>query len=244
MCLVYEAPARVTYYDLDCYGRFKLSALLRAAHIAADVNANDLCIGYRDLMAHSMGFILQRFGVSASRLPEYDENVVISTWPASVEKGVFIRCGKIESERGEPLVEWTSLWVLFDGNARKILKPAALPVQLDCAGMRGIETVAEKINPAGTDGGEFISEHIHTVSFSETDSNMHMNNTFYGDMTADAVYGGSGETPGEWKRAQINYLTEARAGEHIKIRCVKNNGIYTAAGEAAEKKVFTATVGV
>jgi acyl-CoA thioesterase FadM len=109
MCLIYEAPARVTYYDLDCYGRFKLSALLRAAHIAADVNANDLGIGYRDLAAHSMGFILQRFGVNAARLPEYDENVIISTWPASVEKGVFIRCGKIESENRETLVEWTSL---------------------------------------------------------------------------------------------------------------------------------------
>jgi acyl-ACP thioesterase len=169
---------------------------------------------------------------------------VISTWPASIEKGVFIRCGKIESGRGEPLVEWTSLWVLYDGAARKILKPAALPVQLDCAGMRGVETTADKINPDALTGGELISEHVHTVSFSETDSNMHMNNTYYGDMTADAVYGGPGETPGEWKRVQINYLTEAKAGERIKIRCVKTNGVYIAAGAETEKKVFVTSVGV
>jgi acyl-ACP thioesterase len=247
MPLVYEAAERITYYDLDCYGRFKLSALLRAAHIAADVNANQLGIGYRDLAAHSMGFILQRFGVSAVRLPEDDENVMISTWPASIERGAFIRCGRIESLSGENLVEWTSLWVLFDINARKILKPGALPVQLDCAGMRGVGVTADRVDANGSEG-EFFSEHIHTVSFSETDSNMHMNNTFYGDMAADAVYGSSllfpAETPGEWKSAQINYRSEARAGDRIKLRCAKNGAGYIITGATDQKRVFAASVGV
>ena len=82
MDMVYDEPFRVTYYDLDCYGRLKLSAFLRMAHIAADINARELGAGFDDLAPRGMGFVLQRFGLTITRTPVYNETVGLRTWPA------------------------------------------------------------------------------------------------------------------------------------------------------------------
>jgi acyl-ACP thioesterase len=241
---VYKEARRITYYDLDCRGKLKLSALLRMVHIAADINARELGVGFTDLAPLNISFVLQRFGLGISRMPVYDENTLIRTWPASIERGAFFRKGDMLGEDGEKIMEWSSMWVLFDIAARKILRPNALPVTLTGLGSRGVEIEAERV--AGPpDAGEAVSHYRHTVRYSEVDTNMHMNNSIYGDLINNALYMEEASSPrGEWKKVQINYLAETRLGDGIDVTCRKNEDAYRVTGKTGERASFAAAVWV
>jgi acyl-CoA thioesterase FadM len=235
---------RISYYDLDCRGHLKFSALLRMVHIAADENASTLDIGFAQMAPLGISFVLQRFSavVVGGRLPLYGEEVDINTWPAAIERGLFIRKGDMRGKDGTKLMEWASLWLLFDLNARKILKPSALPIDgaLLLQGDMGVAVAPAKVEiPSDFAAcGVVHSSHTHTVHFADVDTNMHMNNAVYGDVISNAAFSleGVGVDPSRhaptmqadpgrhapWSRLDINYLAEAKPGDEIVVtaRCV------------------------
>jgi len=233
---IYTGKTRITYYDLDQHGRIKLSALLRMVHIAADVNANDIGCGFETLSTLNMSFVLQRFGLRILRMPIYNESVTIRTWPHSIARGTFLRQGDMYDESGEKLMEWSSLWILFDIAARKILKPAALPVEITGAEDQGVIVQPEKI-PLNTDPGKEFSAYTHTVRYADVDTNMHMNNSIYGDLIGNAL----ADAP-PWKEVQINYLAETRLGEEIEVTAHKNDKTFLIKGHAPGRMSFSAQV--
>jgi len=210
---MYEGNTRITYYDLDFREKIKLSAILRMAHIAADVNANELGIGFETLHPLNMSFVIQRFGLKISRMPKYNETVAIRTWPADVSRGTFIRKGDMYDAEGKKVMEWASLWILFDIAKRKILKPSALPVAIPDLPDIMVNVTPDKVV---YDDIEVLSEHIHTVRYADVDTNMHMNNSIYGDLIGNAVFANNNDSP-EWAEVQINYLGETCLGDEINI---------------------------
>lgn len=244
---------RISYYDLDCRGCLKFSALLRAVHIAADENATELGIGYKQLAPLGLSFVLQRFSAAAVRLPAYAEEVTIRTWPAAIERGLFIRKGAMHAADGVKLLEWASLWLLFDLNARKILKPASLPIDTSTLlmGDKGTEiSPAKVVIPADfASWGVLQSTHTHTVRYVDVDTNMHMNNAVYGDVVSNAAFTSGGTA--QWSRLDVNYLAETKPGEEITVTARRMDGtdacgeiliIGEAANNAAPRRAFTARV--
>ena len=238
---LYKSNTRITYYDLDCHGQLKLSALLRMVHIAADNNANELGVGYTQLAPLNMSFILQRFGVSASRLPAYGETVTLRTWPAAIQRGLFTRQGDMYDANGVKIMEWASLWLLFDLAARKILRPTALPVTLPTVEENGVTITPDKvILPLEWDTwGQAHSCHTHTVQYADVDTNMHMNNSIYGDIISNAIFNKEAPISG-WAQAQINYLAETRLGEDITVRARRDGGNVFVRGDAPGRVSFLA----
>ena len=239
---MYEGKHRITYYDLDFRGQVKLSAILRMVHIAADVNAKELGIGFSVLHPLNISFVLQRFGLKISRMPAYDEVVTIRTWPAEMARGTFIRKGDMYSQSGEKLMEWASLWILFDIAQRKILKPSALPVEIPTLTEIAVDVAPEKV--VLPDGLQPISQHTHTVRYADVDTNMHMNNSIYGDLIGNAVYAELDGESANWKEVQINYIGETRPGDEIcirKITATEGSDVYVA-GYAGERCSFVGRV--
>ena len=241
MNLLYQRPARITYYDLDCFGKLKLSALLRMVHIAADANARELGAGYDVLAPLGMTFVLQRFGVSCFRMPAYYEDVIIRTWPSDVAKGTFLRRGDMYDAKGEKIMEWASLWLLFDINARKPLKPTALPNPFSTLGDEGVVIMPDKVLlPAD---GQPFSQYRHIVSYRDVDTNMHMNNSIYGDLIGNAIFSaGSDANMPDWTQIQINYLAEMRIGVEAEIKALRDDNGCVVIGESGGRKAFTARV--
>jgi acyl-ACP thioesterase len=245
MSQIYEGPARVTYYDLDYRGKLKLSALLRLVHIAAEENAIELGSGYRDLSPLRMSYVIQRFGADIARLPGYGEDVVIRTWPSAINSGVFVRKGDMYDAKGTQLMNWESLWVLFDLNSRKILKSSALPRQFTGVDVPGMTAKASKIL-LQDDWGEPFSNYSHKVRYSEVDTNRHMNNSIYGDLAGNALYMGENPAAEDWAGVQINFLAETRLGDEMEISCrygrENEHGLFWVTGCANGKNSFMATV--
>jgi len=232
----------ISYYDLDCNGTLKFSAFLRMVHIAADINATELGVGFAQLAPLGMSFVLQRFSAHVyEALPAYGEEVQIRTWPASVERGTFIRKGKMLDKKGRKRLEWASLWLLFDLNERKILRPSALPVDFSAMGLgdEGVSTTPEKIDiPADwPEWGQPHNAYTHTVRYADVDTNMHMNNAVYGDLVGNAANGS------EWRAFHINYLAETRLNEKIAVTSRKgSNGEILIVGENENRRPFAARV--
>ena len=242
---IYATGARLSYYDLDLAGNLKLSALLRMAHIAADINAASLGAGYADLSRLGMTFVLQRIGFRFFGMPEYGETARLRTWPSEIAKGTFLRRGDLTCKNGCKLIEWTSLWILFDLNERKILKPGSLPAKIGEEGKLGVEVMPEKIALPG-DLPSPYSSHAHTVRYADTDTNMHMNNSVYGDLIGNAVYheGALPKAGLEFSEVQINYLAEARFGETIMLSAVRHEREVYVLGELASRRGFCARLTV
>ncbi|MCL2362922.1 MAG: thioesterase [Defluviitaleaceae bacterium] len=243
---LYERTTRITYYDLDCRGKIKLSALLRMVHVAADVNARELGAGYDALAPLDMTFVLQRFGVNIMRMPAYNEDVTIRTWPSGIEKGAFLRRGDMYDSHGEKIMEWASLWLLFDINARRPLRPDALPVPLLTLGDEGVAVRPEKVSLAA-DWGQAFHKYSHRVSYRDVDTNMHMNNSIYGDLIGDALFPTSEielEAGPDWKQVQINYLAEMRLGAEVEVTALKEGNCYIVTGESGGRRAFIARVEV
>ncbi|MCL1863498.1 MAG: thioesterase [Defluviitaleaceae bacterium] len=233
---MYTGKHRITYYDLDAAGRVKLSALLRMVHIAADINANELGIGFHALSQYSMSFVLQRFALSVMREPTYDEEVTIRTWPDSVARGTFLRKGDMHDGGGKKIMEWTSMWILLDLAERKILRPSALPVELPDFENYGVEIMPVKIALPNTELPK-ANQYVHTVRYADIDTNNHMNNSVYADLITNAL----GAT-GAWREVQINYLAETRLGEEIVVTTVYEGETATVTGTVGERTTFAAVV--
>jgi acyl-ACP thioesterase len=207
-------------------------------HIAADVNANELGIGFRELSHLNMTFILQRFALGISRMPSYDEAVTIRTWPDSVARGTFLRKGDMYDADGKKLMEWTSMWILFNIAERKILKPKDLPVEIPAFEDHGVKIMPEKII-LPEDFCENFSSHEHIVRYADVDTNMHMNNSIYGDLIGNALYSPEAQA---WREVQINYLAETRLNEKINVTTHRENNVFIVTGKTAERISFAARI--
>jgi acyl-ACP thioesterase len=251
MSNIYEGPARITYYDLDYRGKLKLSALLRLVHIAAEENAITLGSGFMDLSPLNMSYIIQRFGADIARLPGYGEDVVIRTWPSAINSGVFVRKGDMRDASGVQIMNWESLWVLFNLETRKILKSSALPRQFSGVDMPGMTAKAGKIVLPDS-WGELFSNYAHTVRYNEVDTNRHMNNSVYGDLTGNALFIRENPLAEDWAEVQINFLSETMLGDELEISCrygnaaddsqQTQNGLFWIMGRKNNKNAFMATV--
>ncbi|MCL2182848.1 MAG: thioesterase [Chitinispirillia bacterium] len=250
----YEGTVRITYFDLDYRGKPRLSSLLRIAGNAGDENARQLGVGYAVIAPLNMSFILQRFGLAVTRMPEYDETVTIRTWPSEIIRNTFFtRQGDMHDAAGKKLMEWNTLWILFDLKQRRIMRPAALPVELPLfSGDMGVSVQPEKIDLPAHWGAPYSSL-LHTVRCCEVDTNMHMNSAVYGDLIDNALYAVSEDGLGggpDWARVQINYLAEAKLGDEIEIKCTREGGKFLITGNTAvrlgnenkSKTAFTALV--
>ena len=242
MSRIQPFPTRITYYDLDYRGKIKLSALLRMVHVAADVDAKNLGVGYDVLAPLGMTFVLQRIGFSITRMPVYDEDVIIRTWPSTIARGTFLRQGDMYDKSGAKIMEWASLWLLFDIGARRVLKPKALPVPLPEIADEGVAITPEKIALPQDFG---FSSFSHRVSYRDVDTNIHMNNSIYGDLIGDAIFPATGpqdEPRPDWKQVQINYLAEIRLGEEVEVAAHRDGDSYIVTGNVGGRAAFVARV--
>jgi acyl-ACP thioesterase len=235
--------SKITYYDIDRNGRLKFSAFLRMVHIAADDNATELGVGYTQLAPLSMSFVLQRFSAAAVQLPAYGEEIEIYTWPSAIERGAFIRKGMMQNKKGRKLLEWVSLWLLFDLQNRKILRPSALPVSLTGEDDRTVHIKPEKIEiPTDWENwGAAYHTYSHPVRYADVDTNAHMNNAVYGDLAGNAAFTPDIAT-GAWEAFHINYLAEARLGDTLAITARRQENTCLLIGDNGNTRSFTAQV--
>jgi len=111
---------RLRNYEIGPDGRGKTTTMMNLFQEAASHHADELGIGFSQLMPKGIGWALTKFQLHMDRYPEYGETVSLRTWPRGRKK-IFAYRDVEYSIDNEVIGKGTSIWCLIDLKERKAL---------------------------------------------------------------------------------------------------------------------------
>ncbi len=208
---IYAQNFELTAQHVDCYGRFKPSAILYFAQEVAGFHFSLLAMDYDSLAGRGMFWAVTRHKVQITRLPHLGETIRVETWPMPTTRVAYPRSLVAYDEAGNEVFRAITLWVLMDANTRAMILPNKSGIEV-AGTLRGNELACPNGLPAKT----LANRHSRSVCFTDLDRNGHMNNTRYCDWIDDLL-------PSAFHRGHsvkeftFCYLSEAREGQQLNM---------------------------
>lgn len=227
----FERDYRIAYSDTDLKRRLRLSRLFTLLQEAATDHAALLGAGREKTLDRGILWIVTLQQATVRRMPVYDEPVRIVTWPGKPKHLLFPRYYRITDERGDALIEASSLWALMDQNTRK----AVFPEQCGIA-VPGMQTGLETALPRPPQAPTTDETSSFTVPYSYIDQNGHMNNTRYFDLAEDRM-------PDALRmrtlcEVKTEYSREVLLDDTITLKSELFGDTFLLAGESEGQKLF------
>lgn len=234
---VFSKDYTITCYEADANQLMRPTAMLDLMQEAANVNASALGFGYDELISSNTAWVISRIHVKFLNTPKWRQDVNLKTWHKGVAKLFYLRDFILSDKQGNPLVLATTSWLIIDMNTRRLVRNNDLAL-CDTA-THAIETPADKVVVPVEIEPELVRK--HPVTWSEIDSNGHVNNVKYAVWALDAVKSEDiKEHP--LKELLINYDAEVMPGDVVKISRVKQDTedgfIYYITGKVDDKQNF------
>lgn len=227
---MYSYSDRVSYSRVDDELNLTYFALVNYMQDCSCFHSDDVGVGIYYLAPKSLGWFVTSYEIHINRMPRYSERIVIKTWPYQVRGMMARRVYTISTEDGELLAYADSLWVLMD---LEKLHPARLTTEILEA--YPLDTEMPKYDfkrpkLSYKDNGKHVGK--FTVTESYIDTNGHMNNSFYIDVTRKFLPSEEFTTINvNYKKAALLfdeldvYLVELETGYQIVL--MKDDQVYT-----------------
>lgn len=211
----WQSEYTVDSHDLDLNGVARASALMRFMQETANTQCRVMGPSLESLRDEKgLAFLLSRFsaGFYATVYP-YDK-LTVESWGVESRGFSFNRCYRIWRD-SDIIAEATAVWALVNIESHRPIRVTEYEPGFSYDEMLTIDAPPRIIFPASAPL-RLVGE--HTVSYAETDQNMHMNNTRYSDMLCDSL-----DLIGKRiYRMSFNFLNEARLGETVNIYSVSH----------------------
>ena len=162
------------------------------------------------------------------RMPEYDEEIVLKSWPGKTMHVLFPRYYSLETRAGEPLLRASALWTLVDEKTRKMVFPEKAGIVID-----GVTTGEEIALPSPPPSMECGESRVFTVPYSYVDINGHMNNCRFFDLAEDVT--GAAAAGRTLREIRSEYSSEALLGQELTVRWGNRGGRYFVSGETGQR---------
>ncbi|MBO7301116.1 MAG: hypothetical protein J6U58_00205 [Bacteroidaceae bacterium] len=237
MSKTYSKDHTITCYEADANQLMRPTAMLDLMQEAAGVNATTLGFGYDEMINSNTAWVLSRINVKFINTPKWREEVNLKTWHKGMSKLFYLRDFILSDKEGNPMVLATTSWLIIDLNTRRLVRNNDLA--LNDTAMDAIVTPADKVVVPVDVEPELVRK--HPVTWSEIDTNGHVNNVKYAVWAIDAVKPEDiKERP--LKELLINYDAEVMPGDIVKISRVRQESeegiIYYITGKVADKQNF------
>jgi len=209
---VWQEKFRVRSFDLGLNWKMRMSSLCSYFQEVAGRHATHLDMGYKFVQESGMAWVLSRLFIKILRMPEWDQEITLNTWPLGNERFFYRREYTVHHDR-EQLVNATSYWILLDLETRK---PVVIPLHEDVlkanAGRHSMEMPTTGFPPVLS-----AEEEIHRVRYSDLDQNRHVNNARYVEWIFDLLPPEviEKQTPSFFS---IEYKHEVKAGDTVLLR--------------------------
>ncbi len=214
MKAIWEQTLKIRAYDVDFSNRLKASALFHYMQEVASVHAEDLNVGYNELLHAGLFWVLSWIKIELAEYPQFGDVVHVSTWPKCKYKLYSMRDFLFFHETGETFCRATTAWLLIDAKSKRVTSlkklPLEVPYQKDKSALAAFP---EKLS--ATRAMEIVS---HKQSYyTDIDVNQHVNNARYVEYLLDCY-------PQEFHREQhintltIAFLSEMKYGEQLEIK--------------------------
>ena len=235
----YSKESVVTCYEADANELLRPTAMLDMMQEAANVDATRLGFGFDNMIATNTAWVLSRLHMKVKTFPKWRDTVKLYTWHKGAFKLFFLRDFCLKDTEGNSLIDATTSWLIIDLNTRRLSRNAELADENTCIKEDAISVPADKVTiPQGVEL-EFAG--THKVTWSDIDTNNHVNNVKYVVWALDIVdYEVSSKIP--LKELLINFDNEVLAGQEVelfKIRQESEEGLtYYVQGKVDGKQSF------
>ena len=237
MSKTFSKDYTITCYEADANKLMRPTAMLDLMQEAAGINATTLGFGYDEMMNSNTAWVLSRINVKFINTPKWREEVNLKTWHKGMSKLFYLRDFILSDKEDNPMVLATTSWLIIDMNTRRLVRNSDLA--LNDTAMDAIATPADKVVIPVDVEPELVRK--HPVTWSEIDTNGHVNNVKYAVWAIDAVKPEDiKEKP--LKELLINYDAEVMPGDVVKISRVRQETeegiVYYITGKVADKQNF------
>lgn len=233
---IWGKKLQVAWDETSPTGKLSLTGLSLILQRAAVEHAEQLGFGFTETSKDNISWVLFRLNLEIKRLPKWQENVVVQTWPRAIEKISAFREFVLLSESGEVLCNATSEWMIIDLTTRrpqlmnrfKSLEHLNTPT-------KAFDIPLPKLNS----NCDFESIFSVTNRYSDLDMNGHTNARKYFDWLTDAIHELHSEK--EISLLQMNYFSECNSGEEIDIQyCIEDKTTFRGLKQTNGKVAFIA----
>lgn len=214
-------------------GNCRLSNLLK---IIQEIGARDIAnrgFGKDKIFDQGMRWVISRIATKVNRIPAYDEEIEIVTFPEPPKWFFLPRFTSVLDMNGNVLLECETIWAIIDSKTRKPVLPKQINLDIEY-GDEFPKTlgVDSKIIPLETD-----KTLDRKILFTDCDINQHMNNTVYVEWATDLLGGDylKSKKLVDWRMA---YHTEAKEGETLTMNYAFKDDVLYVIGQVGERKVY------
>lgn len=214
MILKKEIIRHVNSCLLDFNNEIKPAGIFDLFQDIAKNHVTDL--GYSFYKMYELGYywvlLSQEYKV-VSRLPLFDEEIKVITYPKKREKLEFEREFEIKDKDDNLLIIANSNWVVIDIKNRMLTK--AKNIEFDGEYYQNIHFTDKPIRRLNLNPTNVIDEFNYTVKLSDIDSNHHMNNAKY----LDVIYNMKNlDNYHNYKEVKMAYVKEAKLNDIINVK--------------------------
>ena len=169
-------------------------------------------------------WVVSKTKIKINKLPLWNEDVTVRTWPMGAEGVRCNRCYQIKKS-DEVLINAISEWVIIDATSRTLRKveTTSYPTDVDWIQEKSIEERFRRFKD------EFTEEDLiykRLVRSGDIDVTHHTNNVTYITMLLDTFSVKELEAK-QWEDVEVSYLNESFEGETLSIyRKEKEDGYY------------------
>ncbi len=183
---MFKLNSRVRYSEVDQKGNLTIVALINYLQDCSSFESDALSLGLNFVSEHGWGWFITNWEIHIHSLPKYGDNIVVSTWPVSINGVLCNRDFCIDDEQGNRLVEAKSLWILMDLKQRR---PVRMPEDMKKAyqGSEGLAGQWQGRRIALFKDEQEVEGRTIQVMPVHLDTNMHMNNAYYIEIARDIL---------------------------------------------------------
>ena len=219
---VYRRQRRLLSSDVDMRRRLRPSVLFGWMQEAAVAHTEQLGMGRARTLDRGLLWVVTLQTAEIRRMPTYDEEVVLRSWPGPTMHVLFPRYFAMETSAGEPILRASALWALVDSGTRRLTFPERYGIELP-----GVVTGDELPLPSAPRSLPTEKQREFVVPYSYVDMNGHMNNTRYLDLAEDCL---PDAAAGRLLRSvSAEYSREVCLGDRLTLRW----------GQEGERRYFT-----
>ena len=221
MAHLFTKEFTISSYDLNPKGQARLTSMANFFQEVAYHHASELGFGYDDLKSRKTTWVLSRMRIHMKRYPEWNDRILLETWPSGAERLFALRDFRVVDSSGEVIGMASTAWLILDLDSHRLVRPKDMLEQfkLITHGKRMFAEALDKI--AVPEKTELLN--THKVVFSDLDIVGHVNNVRYMEWCIVAVSTEENAAL-EIRELEINFTHEALLGELIHIAAAELEG--------------------
>lgn len=220
---LFEKKYTIHVYEIGPDERLTLFSFFNFLQDIAAEHAVKLRFGRDDLMKANRFWVLSRILANFSSWPEWENTVIVRTWPKGTDKLFALRDFEVFYPDGRLVASASSSWLVVDRTTKRIQRPDNILTSFnsDMPVRNALERNAGRIE---LESSAVTASAVFRVRMSDLDVNLHTNNVRYIEWVTN-TYGLEYRVNHIPVSVEVNYLAESRCDEEIFINtsCDRNN---------------------